>query len=84
MAQAGKFLPPDFRFGKTDNRLMEDMNHTLQGMSAAAAAQAGTSGGRRGSTSALNGTREFGATAPGAGGTAVPGLVASAQKLSTG
>ncbi|KAG8459206.1 hypothetical protein KFE25_005717 [Diacronema lutheri] len=30
-AQAGNFLPDGFRFGKTDNALMEDMRATLKG-----------------------------------------------------
>jgi hypothetical protein len=34
-AQAGQFLPADFKFGKTDNALMSDMSATLGGMRAA-------------------------------------------------
>mmetsp|Transcript_20005 Transcript_20005/g.59079 ORF Transcript_20005/g.59079 Transcript_20005/m.59079 type:complete len:483 (+) Transcript_20005:62-1510(+) len=33
-AQAGQFLPADFRFGKTDNKLMDNMNDTLKGLAA--------------------------------------------------
>jgi hypothetical protein len=34
-AQAGQFLPADFKFGKTDNALMSDMSATLGGLRAA-------------------------------------------------
>jgi len=33
-SQAGHFLPADFKFGKTDNALMDDINATLKGLSA--------------------------------------------------
>lgn len=32
LAQSGQFLPDDFRFGKTDNALMDDMVATLKGL----------------------------------------------------
>ena len=37
-AKAGQFLPKDFRFGITDNALMEDMNATLKGLAATSGA----------------------------------------------